>query len=111
MIRRAGQGVAAAALLIGGITILARVVGFAKQLVLAHTVGTNCLATAYVTANQVPNLVFELVVGGALAGMVVPVLAGTAAAERAGWITSALLTWVLAVLVPLGCSRRCWRGR
>ncbi|MFC6083379.1 murein biosynthesis integral membrane protein MurJ [Sphaerisporangium aureirubrum] len=102
MMRRAGQGVAAAALLIGGITILARVVGFAKQLVLARTVGTNCLATAYFTANQIPNLVFELVVGGALAGMVVPVVAGDRAAERVGWITSALLTWVMVVLVPLG---------
>jgi putative peptidoglycan lipid II flippase len=105
MIKRVGQGVAAAAVLIGVITILARVVGFAKQLVLARTVGTNCLATAYFTANQVPNIVFEVVVGGALAGMVVPVLAGAASrAEdraRVGWITSALLTWVLVLLLPL----------
>ncbi|MDH2430293.1 lipid II flippase MurJ [Sphaerisporangium sp. TRM90804] len=119
MSRRLGQGLATAAVLIGVITILARVVGFAKQLVLARTVGMDCLATAYFTANQVPNMVFEVVVGGALAGMVVPVLAGAAArgtggqregpagadaAEaraRAGWITSALLTWVLVVLVPL----------
>jgi peptidoglycan biosynthesis protein MviN/MurJ (putative lipid II flippase) len=133
MTRRAGQGVAAAAVLIGVVTILARVVGFAKQLVLARTVGTNCLATAYFTANQVPNIVFEVVVGGALAGMIVPVLAGAAsrsftpaasgtrvrtggpasevfagagaeaaqARARVGWITSALLTWVLLLLVPL----------
>ncbi|MEV7970624.1 lipid II flippase MurJ [Sphaerisporangium sp. NPDC088356] len=131
MIKRVGQGVAAAAVLIGFITILARVVGFAKQLVLARTVGTNCLATAYFTANQVPNIVFEVVVGGALAGMVVPVLAGAAsrsltpdtgvrvraggapadsgesaaesvrARDEVGVITSALLTWVLVLLVPL----------
>lgn len=145
MTKRVGQGLAAAAVLIGVVTILARVVGFAKQVVLARTVGTNCLATAYFTANQVPNIVFEVVVGGALAGMVVPVLAGAAssaapgipaaesrpgetggapgsssgtaaagadppsgavadAAEaraRVGWITSALLTWVLVLLVPL----------
>ncbi|WP_214414586.1 murein biosynthesis integral membrane protein MurJ [Sphaerisporangium fuscum] len=111
MTRRVGQGLAAAAVLIGVVTILARVVGFAKQVVLARTVGTNCLATAYVTANQVPNIVFEVVVGGALAGMVVPVLAGAAsraqagddeeARRRVGRITSALLTWVLALLVPL----------
>ena len=77
--RRLGQGVAGAAVLIAVITIAARVTGFGKQLAFARTVGTNCLATAYYTANQVPNLVFELVVGGALAGMVVPVLAGAAA--------------------------------
>ncbi|MFC4592387.1 murein biosynthesis integral membrane protein MurJ [Sphaerisporangium corydalis] len=124
MTRRVGQGLAAAAVLIGAVTVLARVVGFAKQLVLARTVGTNCLATAYFTANQVPNIVFEVVVGGALAGMVVPVLAGAAsrsapvmsgaagpagageerehARAQIGRITSALLTWVLVALVPLG---------
>jgi putative peptidoglycan lipid II flippase len=111
--RRLGQGVAGAAVLIAVITIAARVTGFGKQLAFARTVGTNCLATAYYTANQVPNLVFELVVGGALAGMVVPVLAGAAARSlgdgpdaaaaraEAGHIASALLTWVLVLLVPL----------
>lgn len=111
--RRLGQGVAGAAVLIAVITIAARATGFGKQLAFARTVGTNCLSTAYYTANQVPNLVFELVVGGALAGMVVPVLAGAAARAHgdgpdaaaaraeAGRITSALLTWVVVLLVPL----------
>lgn len=101
MTARLARGVAGGAILIGAITILARVAGFAKQLVFAHTVGTNCLATAYFTANQIPNIVFEVVVGGALAGMVVPVLAGVPGRE-ASRIGSALMTWVLVVLVPLG---------
>ncbi|MGI5156719.1 murein biosynthesis integral membrane protein MurJ [Microbispora sp. CA-102843] len=107
MVRRLGAGIAGAAVLIGVITVLARVTGFAKQLAFARTVGTNCLATAYYTANQVPNIVFEVVAGGALAGMVVPVLAGAAARSdggaraEVGRITSALFTWVLVLLVPL----------
>ncbi|WP_043628216.1 murein biosynthesis integral membrane protein MurJ [Nonomuraea candida] len=99
------RGVAGGAMLIGAITVLARVIGFAKQYAFAQTVGTNCLATAYMTANQIPNIVFEIVAGGALAGMVVPVLAGAAgqeSRERAGRIGSALLTWVIVALVPLG---------
>ncbi|TMR20847.1 murein biosynthesis integral membrane protein MurJ, partial [Nonomuraea zeae] len=104
------RGVAGGALLIGAITVLARIAGFAKQYAFAHTVGTNCLSTAYMTANLIPNIVFEVVVGGALAGMVVPVLAGAAASSsgedaghaRVSWISSALLTWVAVVLVPLG---------
>ncbi|MEO3804861.1 lipid II flippase MurJ [Nonomuraea sp. B1E8] len=107
------RGVAGGALLIGALTVLARIAGFAKQYAFAQTVGTNCLSTAYMTANQIPNIVFEVVVGGALAGMVVPVLAGASGrgadaadgggpGERAGWISSALLTWVVVVLVPLG---------
>ncbi|MEV0386077.1 lipid II flippase MurJ [Nonomuraea sp. NPDC050643] len=107
------RGVAGGAMLIGAITVLARVAGFAKQYAFAQTVGTNCLATAYMTANQIPNIVFEVVVGGALAGMVVPVLAGDAgpgARERAGRIGSALLTWVVVVLVPLAVLTAVFAG-
>ncbi|MEV1179454.1 lipid II flippase MurJ, partial [Nonomuraea sp. NPDC049784] len=123
------RGVAGGAMLIGAITVLARIAGFAKQYAFAQTVGTNCLATAYMTANQIPNIIFEVVVGGALAGMVVPVLAGaaarapgafapdegdighhSAAGERVGWISSALLTWVVVVLVPLGALTALFAG-
>ena len=49
-------------------------VGFGRQLVFAHTVGNHCLGTAYATANQVPNIVYDIVLGGALTSVVVPVL-------------------------------------
>ncbi|MFF5205352.1 murein biosynthesis integral membrane protein MurJ [Streptosporangium sp. NPDC000396] len=109
MIKKIGQGVAGAALLIGVVTVAARIVGFGRYLVQSETVGNSCLGNAYNTANYVPNIVFELVAGGALAGMVVPVLASAAsraeedprARAEAGRITSALLTWVMLVLVPL----------
>ncbi|MEV8637831.1 lipid II flippase MurJ [Streptosporangium sp. NPDC051023] len=109
MIRKIGQGVAGAALLIGIVTAAARIVGFGRYLVQSQTVGNLCLSTAYNTANYVPNIVFELVAGGALAGTVVPVLASAAsrsgtdpdARAEVGRTTSALLTWVLLALVPL----------
>ncbi|MER7210311.1 lipid II flippase MurJ [Streptosporangium sp. NPDC000239] len=109
MIRKIGQGVAGAALLIGIVTVVARVAGFGRYLVQSQTVGNLCLSTAYNTANYVPNIVFELVAGGALAGTVVPVLASAAsrsatdpeARAEVGRTTSALLTWVLLALVPL----------
>ncbi|MFI6513399.1 murein biosynthesis integral membrane protein MurJ [Streptosporangium sp. NPDC050855] len=109
MTRRIGQGVAGAALLIGIVTVLARLVGFGRYLVQSQSVGNLCLSTAYNTANYVPNIVFELVAGGALAGMVVPVLASAAsragedprARAEASRTTSALLTWTMLVLVPV----------
>ena len=55
--------------------------GLIRTLVFSQTVGAGCLGTAYVTANQVPNLVYELVLGGALTSAMVPVLARSA--ERA----------------------------
>jgi putative peptidoglycan lipid II flippase len=77
--RQYGRDIGRAAALIGVITAVARVVGFGRQLVFAHTVGSTCLGTAYATANQVPNIIYDIVLGGALTSAVVPVLAGAAA--------------------------------
>jgi putative peptidoglycan lipid II flippase len=82
-LRQVGAGIGRAAVLIGAITVLARLVGFGRQLVFAHTVGNHCLGTAYATANQVPNIVYDIVLGGALTSAVVPVLAVAAAYRTA----------------------------
>ncbi len=95
---------AGAAVLVAGVTIAARVVGFGRWLVFGDAVGASCLGTAYSTANMVPNIVFEIVAGGALAGAVVPLLAAPGARGEVDLVrrtASALLTWVVVVLVPL----------
>jgi putative peptidoglycan lipid II flippase len=99
-----GRRVARAAVLVAAVTVLARVVGFGRWLVFSKTVGAGCLAEAYATANQLPNVLFEVVVGGALAGAVIPVLAGPVArGDRAaqGRIIGALLTWSFVLLLPV----------
>lgn len=99
-----GRGLAGAAMLIGVVTILARLAGFGRTVVFSQTVGKTCLGQVYFTANQVPNIVFEIVAGGALASMVVPVLAGPVERGERDDVrrtASALLTWVLLILVPL----------
>ena len=100
------QGIGRAAVMIGVITVLARVVGFGRQVVFAHTVGTTCLGTAYTTANMVPNIIYDIVLGGALSSVVVPVLAGPAGAAgaEARRIASALLTWTVLLLVPVSAA-------
>src|SRR5690606_19394254 len=85
-------------------TVLARLAGFGRTMVFAWAVGDNDLGDIYLAANLVPNIIFEIVAGGALASLVVPLLAtATAAGDRAevGRTTSALLCWTLALLVPL----------
>ena len=96
--------VAGAAALITVLTVVARIAGFARTFVFLHTVGKHNLADIYNAANTIPNIVFELVAGGALASLVVPLLAGHVAAgdrDRVDAVTSALLTWVLVLLVPI----------
>lgn len=98
------ESIAGAALLIGAITVAARLLGFGRNLVFARTVGQTCLGTAYLTANHVPTIVFEIVAGGALTSIVVPVLAGPiarGAAAEARQTASALLTWSVLLLAPL----------
>ena len=103
------RGLGRAAVLIGAITVVARLAGFGRTLVFAHTVGNTNLGTAYTTANQVPNIIFDIVAGGALTAVVVPVLAGPAqraehdpaAAADARRTASALLTWTILLLVPM----------
>jgi putative peptidoglycan lipid II flippase len=98
--------------LIGGITVAARLIGFGRQLVFAHTVRAGCLGSAYTTANQIPNIIYDIVLGGALASIMVPVLAGPAAraardpvaAADTSRIASALLTWTCLILIPVSAA-------
>ena len=104
-------GIGRAAVLIGSITLLARVIGFGRQVVFAHTVQASCLGTAYTTANMVPNIIYDIVMGGALTAVVVPVLAGPALAsgdgdqaadrEQVRQTSAALLSWAVLLLVPV----------
>ena len=82
--RQRSGGIGRAAVLIGAITMLARVIGFGRQVVFAHTVQASCLGTAYTTANMVPNIIFDIIMGGALTAVVVPVLAGPASLAAGG---------------------------
>jgi putative peptidoglycan lipid II flippase len=105
--RTVAQGVAGAAALIAVLTLLARVAGFGRTLVFTNTVGAGSTGDTYQAANTVPNIVFEVVAGGALASLVVPMLAGgiaTGNTEQVRRTASALLGWTLLVLTPLAVA-------
>ncbi len=102
--RRLAQGVAGAAALIAVLTVLARLAGFGRTLVFTNAVGAGSTGDVYLAANTVPNIVFEVVAGGALASLVVPMLAGgiaTGDREQVRRTASALLGWTLLLLLPL----------
>jgi putative peptidoglycan lipid II flippase len=102
--RQVARGVAGAAALIAALTVLARLAGFGRTLVFTNAVGAGTTGDTYIAANTVPNIVFEVVAGGALASLVVPMLAGgiaTGDREQVRRTASALLGWALLVLTPL----------
>ena len=76
-------------------------------MVFSKTVGDTCLGDAYNAANSLPNVLFEIVAGGVLAGVVIPVVARHAGAGRraeTSQTVSALISWTLLVLTPAGLA-------
>jgi putative peptidoglycan lipid II flippase len=106
---KVARGIARGALIVAVLTAFSRVLGLLRTVVFAQTVGAGCLGTAYVTANQVPNLIVELAIGGALSSAMVPVLARAAnrsatdprAKAHVEQTSSALLTWSIVILLPV----------
>ena len=103
----AAAGIAGGAALVAVVSLVARLVGFGRQLVYQGTVGPTDLGTVYTSSNFVPAILFEMVAGGALAGVVVPLV--VAAVDRRDTAevretTGALVGWTLVVLVPLAVA-------
>lgn len=102
--RSVGQSLARAALVIAVATLLARLAGVARTFVFSRFVGTNQVGDTYQTINTLPNVVYEVAAGGALAAIAVPLVAGQLGLGRrddADRASSALLTWAVAILLPL----------
>ncbi|GAA3222904.1 murein biosynthesis integral membrane protein MurJ [Actinocorallia longicatena] len=78
-------------------TAIARLTGFARTLTILWALGMTPVADAYTKANGLPNSVYELVLGGALASAVVPLLVRTPSEEFAERLLS-LVVWLLAPL-------------
>ncbi len=96
-------GFASVAVGVAALTLTARIIGFGRSLVFSKTVGDTCLGDAYNAANLLPNVLFEIVAGGVLAGVVIPVVArhvGAGRGRATSQTTSALITWTLLVLTP-----------
>jgi putative peptidoglycan lipid II flippase len=106
---RVASGIVVGAVVIGAITVASRIVGLVRVLVFSQAIGATCLGSAYLTAYQVPSLVAELALGGALTSAMIPVLARPAARahldpaekERVSEICSAVLTWAVVILGPV----------
>jgi putative peptidoglycan lipid II flippase len=61
-------------------TLASRITGFLRTLLLAYAIGSAGLGNAYNGANTLPNVVYDLMLGGILTSVVVPLL--VAAARR-----------------------------
>ncbi|MFG2995289.1 murein biosynthesis integral membrane protein MurJ [Streptomyces sp. NPDC048340] len=106
----AGQGAApgktsvlrSGALMAAG-SIVSRATGFVRSAVVVAALGTGLLGDSYAVANTVPNILYMLLIGGALNAVFVPELVKAAREHRDGGsaYTDRLLTACTVALVAL----------
>jgi len=79
-----------------------RLTGFVKLLLLTRTFGIGAAADAYAAANQIPELLFAMLAGGAVAAAFIPVYTGLLARRGAAPAARFANTIVTLTMVALG---------
>jgi len=90
---------------ISAATVLSRVTGFLRVVVVAYALGGTFLANTYQTANTAPNVLFELVAAGVLTSVFVPTFVEYLVRDERdeGWQAANVLT-SLALVVLIGLA-------
>ena len=81
-------------------TIASRATGFLRTIAIAYAVGVGAVGNAYNVANVAPNIIYDLLLGGILTSVVVPVLVRAARDDADGGVDFArsLLTLIAVTL-------------
>lgn len=89
---------------IGGFTLVSRVLGFLRDILMANWFGTGLAAEAFVVSFKLPNLFRDLVGEGAMNAAIVPVLSETRALkgeEEFKKLVGALGLWIVGALAGI----------
>ena len=98
------KDVGASAALMSVCVIISRITGFGRTWAMAFALGSTMLSSAYAVANNLPNMLYELVAGGMIVTAFLPVYLSTKKrlGEKAGnAYASNLLTLVLLLCIVL----------
>src|SRR3989338_10920687 len=98
---------------LGGLTLISRIFGLVRDMVIAYVFGAAALADAFFVAFRIPNLFRRLFAEGALTISFVPVFTDylkrdRAQAKRIVGIAFSLLAVVLLAVVGLGIVAAPW---
>ncbi|MEY4151800.1 MAG: hypothetical protein RJB28_867, partial [Actinomycetota bacterium] len=65
-------------------TLLSRITGLVRNLLLVAVLGTAVLGDTYNVGNTMPNIIYNLIIGGALTAVFVPQIVRHSRAEDGG---------------------------
>jgi len=107
-VERAAPALALSAVIVALSFVLSRILGLAREVILAREFGTGPEMEAYVSAFRIPDLLFLVVMSGAFGAAFIPVFAEyvTKGDQTRAWnLASAVITWSgLAVLILSGLA-------
>ena len=102
--RTSARSLAKAGLVISGAYLVSRVLGYVRVLLVTTTFGAGHDLDAFNAAFRIPDLIFQLVAGGAVASALVPMIGGLLAngESQRGWrVVSTVANLVLVALAVL----------
>jgi putative peptidoglycan lipid II flippase len=76
-------------------TIASRATGFLRVLALLYALGQNRLTDAYNLANTLPNIVYELILGGVVSATLIPIFVGLFEDDEDPWRGVSAVTWLV----------------
>jgi putative peptidoglycan lipid II flippase len=101
--RRPRVSLAKSAGIVAGSFVISRVLGLAREIVLARQFGTSEAFSAYVSAFRIPDLLFLVVMAGAFGSAFIPVFSGflSDGEDEAAWKLASVVFNISGVLVIL----------
>lgn len=106
-----GKNVVRSSLLMGAGSLVSRVTGFGRTVVISAAIGAGLLGNSYTTAQYFPQMIYELVLGGVFASIIMPLFVkahkndpdgGDAFAQRL--LTLAALVLGAAAILVTACA-------
>jgi putative peptidoglycan lipid II flippase len=90
-----------AAMIITGAFVASRVLGLLRTSMFSYVFGASNISDAYLQAFLIPDLIFNVVAGGALSSAFIPAFVGERSEKRAWRLASSALNLAVAIMVML----------
>lgn len=93
-----------AAFLLMVVQVLSRVLGYARDVVLMNMFGQSYMTDAFNVAFTIPDFIYNVLIGGAIASAFIPVFSSYLATDqpKKAWRTSSIFsTWALTIMIVL----------